>query len=102
MIKVDSSEAKFDASKYVCAQCWGSLTIWPDPGDRNSSILKCNTPDCKCDGIVRQSTVDRKLAESRAEKQAAIRATRDLVPWVAEMFPQQQKSEEQIMKTLGY
>lgn len=102
MIKVPSSEARFDTSKYVCAQCWGSLAIFPDPEDRYTSILRCNTPGCPSDGMIRQTTVDRKLAEEKAAKQAAIKATREAVPWVAALDPKEKKTKEQLLKELGY
>ena len=82
---------------YVCSDCWGHLVEFIDPKTRESHI-RCTTEGCECSGYVSKRFVERRQAESAAERIAAREALRDAVPWLKAP----KKSTQQLLNELGY
>lgn len=90
-------EAQELVRDYVCSDCWGALAEYYDRETR-TSIVRCSTESCPCNGLVSKSFVERRKAESQAELSEARIALRDAVPWLRG----EKKSVEQLLKELGF
>ncbi len=78
----------------LCSDCYGQLISHAVRGTRLFEIT-CTTEGCPCHGFVTRGYVDRAEAENRADLAEARHALRAAVPWA-------KKSEDQLMKELGF
>lgn len=63
---------------YACSACWGFLVKFPAPN--RQWYVKCQTCGDATRGYVKQSYVERRLAESRAEAVEAREALKGAMP----------------------
>jgi hypothetical protein len=92
----DMAQALRIQLRYVCAGCWGELSIFPLPGSPDNKVTCLICGDDR--GVVTRAYAERRQAESLAELREARQNLRGLIP-----APEStQKSPEQLVKELGF
>jgi hypothetical protein len=88
-------QAQETTSNYVCSNCYGSLYCVQTGNDR--VIVKCHACGNDTKGYIRKSYAKRRQQESGEELMEAKYVLRQVIP-----SPHQGKSEEQLLKELGF
>ncbi len=89
---MDILQAKDLTANYVCARCWGPLVALDQHGEL---VVSCVNPNCDGEGYVR-----RQFAERR--KQASVSEYLEAARNLPALSPHHQKSEQDLLKELGY
>ena len=88
-------QAQQTIANYACSSCWSHLVSYPFAADKTRVL--CPTCGEETRGYVSKHYVARLRAKSMAHKVEAAYVLRDIIP-----SPHKGKSEEQLLKELGY
>lgn len=95
---MDVNEARKIQMHRVCSDCYCAVIAVRNRKTGEFEI-QCSTPGCQCRGTISTRTLERRQAENAAEAQEAKRTLQAAAPWVN---PQHGKSEDQLLKELGF
>ncbi len=92
------SQAQRTIRRYVCSDCWEDLREFEYDSATRTSIVRCSTENCPCNGYVSRRYVEIRQAESFGELANARIVLRDAIPWIRG----DAKTTTQLLKELGF
>ena len=96
-LTIDDPAEALRMKNRVCSDCWSEIVVIYNPKTRQH-IARCANPACTFRGTISRRTAEIRKAENAAEAAEAKHALANAVPWMK----QDQKTEEQLLKDLGY
>jgi len=91
-------EAQRTIRRYLCSDCWDDLREFEYDSAMRTSVVRCSTENCLCNGYVTRRYVEIRQAESLGDLANARIVLRDAVPWIRG----DAKTTTQLLKELGF
>jgi hypothetical protein len=100
---LDYASAQRDAKRYVCAVCWGDLSIIETDEGYRVICPKSNAGECTGSGFVTRRYAQRRKEESKVEKMEVryIYIHQYKMPEIIGL-PRETKSQAQLLSELGF
>lgn len=93
------AEAYRTQQSYVCAGCYHTVVATETDRERGTWTATCATTDCSTPGYVTRSWLKREQEKNAAQAIEARDVLRQAVPW---MNPHKGKTDDQLLKELGF
>lgn len=97
-LHLERNQAVIIQDKYSCATCWSPVRVCHD---KKGDYLSCGDDDCKCQGLIKTSSVDYLIQKNEMLAREALNVLGYHFEWLRK--PKRKKlSIEENLKELGF
>lgn len=96
-IKLERNQASMIQGKYSCARCWTPVLVCHD---KNGDYISCGDDDCRCEGLIKTSSVEHLIQKNEAFAREARRVLEVQFEWIR--IPKGKHTMEENLKELGF
>lgn len=97
-VVLEPNQASVIQSKYSCGRCWTPVRICHD---KNGDYIQCGDSDCRCEGLIRTTSVQYMIEKSELRAKEAREVLQVHFEWLRK--PKRERlSIEQNLSQLGF